>query len=77
MQGVSRSASFAVARRMRDAGEHFSDALQHVRKGRGIAQPNIAFACQLMEYGKLSKVRARAHTHSWPLTHARARAAAS
>ena len=45
--GVSRSASLAIALVMRDEGQSFIDAFEHVRSKRVQVLPNIAFASQL------------------------------
>lgn len=51
-QGVSRSAAVCVAKVMLDRGWTYDESLQHVRKARPVARPNIGFMCQLLQWGK-------------------------
>ncbi|KAJ0816311.1 putative protein-tyrosine-phosphatase [Helianthus annuus] len=51
-QGVSRSTSLVIAYRMWREGQSFDDAFQYVKKARGIADPNMGFACQLLQCQK-------------------------
>ncbi|KAJ6833398.1 protein-tyrosine-phosphatase MKP1 isoform X1 [Iris pallida] len=51
-QGVSRSASLVIAYLMWREGRSFDDAFQLVRAARGIANPNMGFACQLLQCQK-------------------------
>lgn len=47
-QGVSRSTSLVIAYLMWREGQSFDDAFQFVKAARGIANPNMGFACQLL-----------------------------
>ncbi|PQQ12359.1 protein-tyrosine-phosphatase MKP1 isoform X2 [Prunus yedoensis var. nudiflora] len=47
-QGVSRSTSLVIAYLMWREGQSFDDAFQYVEAARGIADPNMGFACQLL-----------------------------
>lgn len=47
-QGVSRSTSLVIAYLMWRKGQSFDDAFQFVKAARGIANPNVGFACQLL-----------------------------
>lgn len=49
-QGVSRSVSVAVAWRMLRMREGYDAAFAAVKAGRGIANPNIGFVCQLLQW---------------------------
>ncbi|KAE9595208.1 putative protein-tyrosine-phosphatase [Lupinus albus] len=51
-QGVSRSTSLVIAYRMWREGQCFDDAFQYVKAARGIADPNMGFACQLLQCQK-------------------------
>ncbi|OIW05483.1 hypothetical protein TanjilG_12074 [Lupinus angustifolius] len=51
-QGVSRSTSLVIAYRMWREGQSFDDAFQYVKAARGIADPNMGFACQLLQCQK-------------------------
>ncbi|KAK9062989.1 hypothetical protein SSX86_016859 [Deinandra increscens subsp. villosa] len=59
-QGVSRSTSLVIAYRMWREGQSFDDAFQYVKKARGIADPNMGFACQLLQCQK--------RVHAFPLS---------
>ncbi|KAL8210677.1 hypothetical protein R6Q57_005114 [Mikania cordata] len=59
-QGVSRSTSLVIAYRMWREGQSFDDAFQFVKKARGIADPNMGFACQLLQCQK--------RVHAFPLS---------
>ncbi|KAL0327310.1 UNVERIFIED_CONTAM: Protein-tyrosine-phosphatase MKP1 [Sesamum angustifolium] len=50
--GVSRSTSLVIAYLMWKEGQSFDDAFQHVRTARGVANPNVGFACQLLQCQK-------------------------
>ncbi|CAI9785126.1 unnamed protein product [Fraxinus pennsylvanica] len=47
-QGVSRSTSLVIAYLMWKEGQSFEDAFQHVKAARGVTNPNLGFACQLL-----------------------------
>ncbi|KAL2519619.1 Dual specificity phosphatase [Abeliophyllum distichum] len=47
-QGVSRSTSLVIAYLMWKEGQSFEDAFQHVKAARGVTNPNMGFACQLL-----------------------------
>ncbi|KAL5826887.1 hypothetical protein ACOSQ3_018725 [Xanthoceras sorbifolium] len=47
-QGVSRSTSLAIAYLMWREGQSFEDAFQYVKAARGVTNPNMGFACQLL-----------------------------
>lgn len=47
-QGVSRSTSLVIAYIMWREKKSFEDALQYVKAVRGVTNPNMGFACQLM-----------------------------
>ncbi|KAL2329630.1 hypothetical protein Fmac_017211 [Flemingia macrophylla] len=51
-QGVSRSTSLVIAYLMWREGQSFDDAFQFVKAARGIADPNMGFACQLLQCQK-------------------------
>ncbi|XLT32386.1 hypothetical protein HN873_063678 [Arachis hypogaea] len=51
-QGVSRSTSLVIAYLMWREGQSFDDAFQLVKAARGIADPNMGFACQLLQCQK-------------------------
>ncbi|XP_043720442.1 protein-tyrosine-phosphatase MKP1-like [Telopea speciosissima] len=51
-QGVSRSTSLVIAYLMWREGQSFDDAFHYVRAARGIANPNMGFACQLLQCQK-------------------------
>ncbi|KAK4758033.1 hypothetical protein SAY87_019334 [Trapa incisa] len=59
-QGVSRSTSLVIAYLMWREGQSFDDAFQFVKAARGIADPNMGFACQLMQCQK--------RVHAFPLS---------
>lgn len=47
-QGVSRSTSLVIAYLMWKEGQSFEDAFQLVKAARGVTNPNMGFACQLL-----------------------------
>ncbi|XP_020108165.1 protein-tyrosine-phosphatase MKP1 [Ananas comosus] len=51
-QGVSRSTSLVIAYLMWREGQSFDDAFGLVKSARGIANPNMGFACQLLQCQK-------------------------
>ncbi|KAL8150116.1 hypothetical protein V2J09_019924 [Rumex salicifolius] len=51
-QGVSRSTALVIAYLMWKEGWSFEDAFQHVKATRGVANPNMGFACQLLQCQK-------------------------
>nr|XP_029120250.1 protein-tyrosine-phosphatase MKP1 isoform X1 [Elaeis guineensis]XP_029120251.1 protein-tyrosine-phosphatase MKP1 isoform X1 [Elaeis guineensis] len=51
-QGVSRSTSLVIAYLMWREGQSFDDAFDYVKAARGIANPNVGFACQLLQCQK-------------------------
>eukprot|EP00249_Psilotum_nudum_P024132 c29103_g1_i3 orf=830-2377(-) len=51
-QGVSRSTSLVIAYLMWRDGRSFQDAFQDVKAARGITNPNMGFACQLLQCQK-------------------------
>ncbi|KAG8383249.1 hypothetical protein BUALT_Bualt05G0164700 [Buddleja alternifolia] len=51
-QGVSRSTSLVIAYLMWKEGKSFDDAFQHVKSARGVTNPNVGFACQLLQCQK-------------------------
>lgn len=51
-QGVSRSTSLVIAYLMWRKGQSFDDAFEYVKAARGIANPNMGFACQLLQCQK-------------------------
>lgn len=51
-QGVSRSTSLVIAYLMWREGQSFEDAFDFVKAARGIANPNMGFACQLLQCQK-------------------------
>ncbi|KAL8550583.1 hypothetical protein ACS0TY_009130 [Phlomoides rotata] len=50
--GVSRSTSLVIAYIMWKEGQSFDDAFQYVKEGREVANPNVGFACQLLQCQK-------------------------
>ncbi|CAK9176010.1 unnamed protein product [Ilex paraguariensis] len=51
-QGVSRSTSLVIAYLMWKEGQSFEDAFQYVKTARGVTNPNMGFACQLLQCQK-------------------------
>ncbi|CAI9767905.1 unnamed protein product [Fraxinus pennsylvanica] len=51
-QGVSRSTSLVIAYLMWKEGQSFEDAFQRVKAARGVTNPNLGFACQLLQCQK-------------------------
>lgn len=51
-QGVSRSTSLVIAYLMWREGQSFEDAFQYVKAARGVTNPNMGFACQLLQCQK-------------------------
>eukprot|EP00252_Welwitschia_mirabilis_P024585 TRINITY_DN7342_c0_g1_i2.p1 TRINITY_DN7342_c0_g1~~TRINITY_DN7342_c0_g1_i2.p1 ORF type:complete len:847 (+),score=104.95 TRINITY_DN7342_c0_g1_i2:473-3013(+) len=51
-QGVSRSTSLVIGYLMWRKGQSFEDAFQYVKAARGITNPNMGFACQLLQCQK-------------------------
>ncbi|CAK9144534.1 unnamed protein product [Ilex paraguariensis] len=51
-QGVSRSTSLVIAYLMWKERQSFEDAFQHVKTARGVTNPNMGFACQLLQCQK-------------------------
>ncbi|XP_031385743.1 protein-tyrosine-phosphatase MKP1-like [Punica granatum] len=51
-QGVSRSTSLVIAYLMWRDGQSFEDAFQYVKAARGVTNPNMGFACQLLQRQK-------------------------
>ncbi|XP_004502387.1 protein-tyrosine-phosphatase MKP1-like isoform X2 [Cicer arietinum] len=51
-QGVSRSSSLVIAYLMWRKGQSFEDAFQFVKTARGVTNPNMGFACQLLQCQK-------------------------
>eukprot|EP00249_Psilotum_nudum_P024134 c29103_g1_i6 orf=866-3439(-) len=51
-QGVSRSTSLVIAYIMWREGRSFQDAFQDVKAARGVTNPNMGFACQLLQCQK-------------------------
>lgn len=47
-QGVSRSTSLVIAYLMWKEGQSFDKAFQYVKAARGVTNPNMGFACQLL-----------------------------
>ncbi|KAM3268394.1 hypothetical protein P3S67_031335 [Capsicum chacoense] len=59
-QGVSRSTSLVIGYLIWREGQSFADAFEYVKAARGIADPNIGFACQLLQCQK--------RVHAFPLS---------
>ena len=51
-QGVSRSVSVAVSFVMWETGASYEDAFAQVKARRGIANPNMGFTCQMLQWRK-------------------------
>ncbi|WPT11957.1 Protein-tyrosine-phosphatase MKP1 [Picochlorum sp. SENEW3] len=51
-QGVSRSTSLAIAYRMWREKRQYEDVFAEVKQMRGVANPNIGFICQLIQWHK-------------------------
>ncbi|PHT62067.1 Protein-tyrosine-phosphatase MKP1 [Capsicum annuum] len=51
-QGISRSTSLVIGYLMWREGQSFDDAFEYVKAVRGIADPNIGFACHLLKCQK-------------------------
>ncbi|CAL0325097.1 unnamed protein product [Lupinus luteus] len=51
-QGVSRSTSLVIAYIMWRESQSFEDAFQYVKNARGVTNPNMGFACQLLQCQK-------------------------
>ncbi|CAA0818262.1 Protein-tyrosine-phosphatase MKP1 [Striga hermonthica] len=50
--GVSRSTSLVIAYLMWREGKSFDDAFEFVKMARGVTNPNVGFACQLLQCQK-------------------------
>lgn len=61
-QGVSRSATLAIAYIMWKSGQSFDQAMTQVKAARGIAMPNIGFTCQLLQWQKARNIGAPLRT---------------
>ncbi|KAL1817488.1 hypothetical protein DCAR_0521932 [Daucus carota subsp. sativus] len=59
-QGISRSPSLVIAYRMWREGQSFDEAFQNVKAARKVADPNMGFACQLLQCQK--------RVHAFPLS---------
>ena len=55
--GVSRSASFAIAYEMHRTGGSYEDVFRALKERRGVINPNVGFACQLLQWGGRRKGR--------------------
>lgn len=51
-QGVSRSVALATALVMRHRGLPYDEAFRRIKYARGVANPNMGFACQLVQWQK-------------------------
>ncbi|XP_043704769.1 protein-tyrosine-phosphatase MKP1-like isoform X2 [Telopea speciosissima] len=51
-KGVSRSTALVIAYLMWRNGQSFEDAFQYVKAARGVTNPNMGFACQLLQCQK-------------------------
>ncbi|KAH9622445.1 hypothetical protein KSS87_016669 [Heliosperma pusillum] len=51
-QGVSRSTSLVIAYLMWKEGQKFEEAFEYVKAARGVTNPNMGFACQLLQCQK-------------------------
>eukprot|EP00850_Spirogloea_muscicola_P020507 SM000218S06603 [mRNA] locus=s218:100838:104332:+ [translate_table: standard] len=51
-QGVSRSSSLAIGYLMWRSGASFEDVFREVKEKRGVTNPNMGFACQLLQWQK-------------------------
>ncbi len=51
-QGVSRSMTLAIAYRMWKEQRQYEDIFAEVKEMRGVANPNVGFICQLMQWHK-------------------------
>ncbi|XP_030497082.2 protein-tyrosine-phosphatase MKP1 isoform X1 [Cannabis sativa] len=51
-QGVSRSTSLVIAYLMWRKNQSFEEAFQYVKAARGVTNPNMGFACQLLQCQK-------------------------
>jgi len=51
-QGVSRSAALCIGYLMWRDGAGFDDTFAAVKRSRGVANPNMGFACQLLQWAK-------------------------
>jgi len=51
-QGVSRSTTLAIAYRMWKENKTYEDVFAEVKQMRGVANPNIGFICQLLQWHK-------------------------
>ncbi|KAL4548273.1 hypothetical protein Ndes2526B_g00853 [Nannochloris sp. 'desiccata'] len=51
-QGVSRSTTLAIAYRMWKENRTYEDVFAEVKQMRGVANPNIGFICQLLQWHK-------------------------
>ncbi|KAF5830094.1 protein-tyrosine phosphatase-like protein, partial [Dunaliella salina] len=52
VQGVSRSATIVIAYMMWKMRKSYDEAYTHVKAARGVANPNIGFTCQLLQWQK-------------------------
>ncbi|KAG2483604.1 hypothetical protein HYH03_017546 [Edaphochlamys debaryana] len=63
-QGVSRSATLVIAYMMWRSGKPYDEVFAAVKSIRGVANPNIGFTCQLLQWQKraaAAKARVRAY----------------
>lgn len=60
-QGVSRSTTLAIAYRMWKEGRAYEDIFAEVKRMRGVANPNIGFICQLLQWHKRRTDEAAVH----------------
>eukprot|EP00850_Spirogloea_muscicola_P013521 SM000092S24489 [mRNA] locus=s92:249987:253229:- [translate_table: standard] len=51
-QGVSRSSSLVIGYLMWRSGASFEDVFREVKEKRGVTNPNMGFACQLLQWQK-------------------------
>lgn len=54
-QGVSRSATIVIGYLMWKSNASYDEVFAHVKSARGVANPNIGFTCQLLQWQKRRK----------------------
>ncbi|GAX85233.1 hypothetical protein CEUSTIGMA_g12653.t1 [Chlamydomonas eustigma] len=59
-QGVSRSATIVIAYLMWKTGGSYDEVFAKVKEARGVANPNIGFTCQLLQWQKRRQLQAPA-----------------
>lgn len=64
-QGVSRSATIVIAYLMWRTGRSYDEVYASVKEARGVANPNIGFTCQLLQWQKRRQPHAAVRTRMY------------